>query len=63
MPNDIQTLAKIDRLLSDMDPEEADRILDWLTGKYSKTVKAMRSWPFVQHLLPTNTPEKIESKT
>ena len=43
MPNDIQTLAKIDRLLSDMDPEEAERILDWLVGKYSKTAVVMRA--------------------
>ena len=43
MPNDIQTLAKIDRLLQDVDPEEAERIIDWLVGKYSKTAIVMRA--------------------
>ena len=55
MPNDIQTLAKIDRLLQDVDPEEADRILDWLVGKYSKTVRSLR---FVQHLPPLVAPKQ-----
>lgn len=31
---DIQRLAKLDRLLSEMDPDEAVRALEWAEGKY-----------------------------